>query len=235
MPKGKKVLYTLAVDGYPEAITRLTFPWLRFYADKIGADFHIIRDRKFPGYPPVYEKLQIYELGKHVDWNIYIDADALINPEMFDVTDHLDKDTVAGHGKDMSGNRFRSDRFFLRDGRFIGMGNWFTVASNWCIDLWEPLKDISLNAAVNNITVTIDEAKAGIEPVHLIDDYVLSRNLARYGMKHTTILEIINKLGRGGFPLPYFHVYTLTMEEKIQKIQELLLQWGMGAPGEMAA
>jgi hypothetical protein len=59
----KKTLYTLSVndkhpgqDFEPE-ITALTFPLMRKYAHKIGADFHVIRERKHPDMPPVYEKL----------------------------------------------------------------------------------------------------------------------------------------------------------------------------------
>ena len=47
---------------------------IRAYADKIGADIHIIKERKFdPSYPPVYEKLQIFKLAKEIgaDWNSY--------------------------------------------------------------------------------------------------------------------------------------------------------------------
>src|SRR5271168_5376308 len=71
----KKTIYTLNVGGYAPEICALTYPLLQAYARKIGADFHVIRDRKFPDWPVVYEKLQIHVLGKEHgdDWNIYID------------------------------------------------------------------------------------------------------------------------------------------------------------------
>ena len=135
----KKVVYTVIVDNYSPALTSLTLPWLKHYASKIGADFHIIKDRKYVGWPAAYEKLQIYDLGKDIDWNIFIDADALINPDLFDVTSVVPKDTVLFTGKDMAAMRFRPGKYERRDGRYIGACNWFAVASDWCIDLWHPL------------------------------------------------------------------------------------------------
>src|SRR5882672_8362849 len=137
----KKTIFTLNVDGYSSEITELTYPLIKQYANKIGADFHIIKTRKYPEYPAVYEKMQIYDLGREMqnDWNIYIDSDALVHPDMFDVTEFLSKDTVCHNGTDMANNRWRYDRYFQRDKRHIGSCNWFTIASDWCLDLWHPL------------------------------------------------------------------------------------------------
>src|SRR5208282_5151787 len=160
MPE-KKVVYTVIVDNYTPSLTMLTLPWLRHYASKIGADFHIISERKYIGWPPAYEKLQIYDLGKDVDWNIFIDADALINPDLFDITSMVPKDTVVFTGKDMSAMRFRPNKYMLRDGRYLGACNWFAVASNWCIDLWHPL-DITLEEAKEEIFPICSEKLCGI-------------------------------------------------------------------------
>src|SRR5512139_2841994 len=104
----KKVVYTLALDGYPSEMTVLTFPWIKRYAEKIGAEFQIIHERKNHAWPPTYEKTQIWELGKDNDWSVFIDADALINPELFDVTAVVPKDTVLFTGQDMANMRFRA-------------------------------------------------------------------------------------------------------------------------------
>lgn len=71
----------------------MTYPWIEFYANKIGVEIFVISDRKFPGFPPVYEKLQIYKLSKKMknDWNIYIDSDTLIHPETIDFTNYIKK------------------------------------------------------------------------------------------------------------------------------------------------
>src|SRR5271167_1374086 len=135
----RKSLWTLNVENYAPEITALTYPLLKRYARKIGADFRVITTRKFPEWPVTYEKMQVYEGGKENDWNIYIDSDAIVHPDMFDPTDHMGGDTVAHNGRDFAGNRWVYDRFFRRDGRHIGSCNWFTVGSDMCIDLWRPL------------------------------------------------------------------------------------------------
>jgi hypothetical protein len=47
----KTTLYTLDVDGYAPEITRLTHPFLKHYAAKIGAELFIIDQRRSPAWP----------------------------------------------------------------------------------------------------------------------------------------------------------------------------------------
>ena len=210
---------------------------MRAYARKIDAEFHVIRERKFPEWPLVYEKLQIHELGRcGNDWNIYIDSDALVNPEMFDITDYLHKNTICHNGRDMAAIRWKYDQYFRRDGRHIGSCNWFTVASDWCLDLWRPLDDLTLEQALANINITIGERNSGLcQTEHLIDDYTLSRNIARFGLKVQTVIDLCGQLGwRGpnGVPVSPFiyHKYTISNE---QKVREMLMVLGTpnGQPG----
>jgi hypothetical protein len=260
----KKTLWTVNVDNYAPEITKLTYPLLERYAAKCNAEFRIITERKFPGWPPVYEKLQVYELGMESDWNIVIDSDAVVHPDMFDVTEMLSMDTVCHNANDLASNRWKYDRFFWRDRRHIGSCNWFTIASNWCIELWKPLDDLTLEQAVENIFPTVNERashlrqcqnpqcryevpigaasdlisecsrcgqkakkikKAVINAEHLIDDYTLSRNIAKYGLKFTTVRDIQTRLNASGFYL--WHVYTDTLEEKIKKTKEVMAGWGI--------
>lgn len=223
----KKTVYTVNVGNYEPQITELTYPLLCAYADKIGADFHVITERKFPGWPIVYEKLQIHELGRGSDWNIYFDSDALVNPEMFDVTNHLTKDTVLHNGKDMAGVRWQYDHYFMRDGRNIGSCNWFTVGSDWCLDLWKPL-DMTFEEASRNIHLTVAEHNSGMfKDNHLIDDYTLSRNIARYGLKFKTLVDVCADLGwrgpdgRGISPFLY-HLYNIPSKQKLQMLLGVL-------------
>ncbi|HWB97853.1 MAG TPA: hypothetical protein VG672_14160 [Bryobacteraceae bacterium] len=44
----KKTVYTLNIGDYAPEICALTYPLMEAYARKIGADFHVIRERKFP-------------------------------------------------------------------------------------------------------------------------------------------------------------------------------------------
>ncbi len=226
MPKLKKTIFTLNVDGYSPGITELTYPLLERYAKKIGADFHIIKDRKNPEYAPVYEKMQIYDLGQKMknDWNIFIDSDALVHPDFFDVTQFLKKDTVCHNGVDMANNRWRYDKYFERDGRNIGSCNWFTVASDWCIDLWRPT-GLTQKEALENIFPIQSELNTVITRSHLIDDYSLSRNIAKYGLKFKTIMDILKELNDTGNYL--WHQYTITPEEKIKDMRRILSTWGV--------
>lgn len=220
----KKTIFTLNIDGYPKGITDLTYPLMERYARKIGADFYIIKDRKFPDWPPVYEKLQIYELSKQMgnDWNIYIDSDAIVHPDMFDITEFLKKDTICHHGADMANNRWKYDDYFRRDGRHIGSCNWFCAASDWCTDLWTPL-DISFEQAMENIFPVQSELNTIVTREHLIDDYALSRNIAKFGFKFTTVIKILKELEDSG---NYFwHQYILDTDSKIKGMKNIMSTW----------
>ena len=238
--KLKKTIYTLNVDNYAPEITELTYPLIKAYAAKIGADFKVINTRRWPERAPVYEKLQIYDRGREDgnDWNIYIDSDALVNPDMFDITQHLNKDTVAHHGRDMATHRWVYDRVFMRDGRFIGSCNWFTVGSDWCIELWKPPEDQTYEEAIKHIFPTVGELNSLVKPdespefwgSHLIDDYTLSRNIAMYGFKFTTVIDICKEVNTGlspGNPGFFWHAYTITNEQKVLEFKKVLKAWGL--------
>lgn len=220
----KKTLFTLNVDDYAPQITELTYPFLEHYARKIGAEFVIISTRKFPDYEPVYEKLQIYEIAQNMgnDWNLYFDSDAFINPEFFDITTYLPPDMVLHNGADNAGNRWVYDRFFQRDGRHIGSCNWFTVASSLCIELWKPLDDISYEEAISRIVPTCFEHTSGVRGSHLIDDFVLSRNIAKYGLKFATLSAIQAKISDKATYL--WHKYTISLEQKRHELKQTIKQ-----------
>lgn len=266
----KKTVFTLNINNYEPAITSLTYPFLTHWCRKIGADFEIITERKSPNLPIVMEKLQIRDLGaNHVpkrwvgsneegwqqvptgepaqpnDWNIYVDSDALINPEMPDPTHYMTKDQVAHNGRDMNGVRYNLDHNFLRDGRNIGSCNWFTIASDWCLDLWAPL-DIPFEEAIKRVHPTIGEHNSGMfTDNHLLDDYALSRNIAKFGLHFTTITEICGKLGwktNTGDPVsPFlFHLYSIPGHEKLEKLlavlgnQQSVGGWGLMTGDQVA-
>jgi hypothetical protein len=221
----RKTLWTLNIDDYAPDLTAWTYPLMRKYAAKIDADFRIITERRFPDWPVVYEKLQIHELGRGNDWNIYIDSDALIHPDFFDVTEFLPRDTVMHNGRDLASNRWRYDDYFRRDGRHIGSCNWFTVASSWCLDLWEPL-EMSFAEAVENITLSHGEVVSDVmDRGHLIDDYTLSRNIAKYGLKFQTLIEMKQGLQDNGEYL--WHIYTDPLPKKIVKTFAALVNWNI--------
>lgn len=227
MPSSKKTIYLLNVNGFSSEITDLTYPLIQGYADKIGANVHIITERKFPDWPVVYEKLQIGEIAREIgsDWNIYIDSDTLIHPNAVDYTELIGKDTVLHNGADFGPIRWTWDNYFRRDGRHIGSCNWLTIASDWCLDLWTPL-EMSLAEAISNIHPTTEELKSGvIDREHLIDDYTLSRNIARYGLHFKTIGELLKEIGmESGF---FWHQYTLPTDAKLVKMRDVLEEWDL--------
>lgn len=230
----RKTLWTLNVGNYAPELCELTYPLLLAYARKMGADFQIINERRFPEMPVTYEKLQIFYLGRGNDWNVYIDSDAVIFPDMFDVTERIGKDTVAHYSRDHCINRFKSNEYFRRDGRDIGSANWFTVASDWCLDLWAPIhwhraperlpEEIVPSVIMKEIRPIVVERQAGITPEHLIDDYTLSLNIARYGLKFTTVAEIMARNNDRG--VYAWHRHRIPVEQKLKEIRE-----GLGPRG----
>lgn len=218
----KKTIFTLRVDDYSPEICDITYPFLKHYAKKIGADFYVIDKRKFPEFPVMYEKLQIYELAKEMknDWNIYLDSDALVHPNALDYTAYLRKDTIAHYGLDFGNMRFAYDHNFLRDGRDIGSAGWCVIASDWCVDLWTPL-DIPLDEALKAITPTNLECERGIKAEHLLDEYVISRNIAKFGLKVKTIKNIMEEVMPGGNC--FWHDYSITNNQKVESLKKIVM------------
>ena len=223
----KKTIYLLNIGDYAPELTALTYPHIEFYARKIGAEIHIIDARKFPEWDVSYEKLQIYELAKQRgdDWAIYIDSDALVHPDLPDITELLPLDTVAHNGADFAPIRWRYDHYFRRDGRNIGSCNWFAVASSWCLDLWKPLDDIRPEEALSNISLTVAERPV-MKPAHLVDDYALSRNIARYGLKFKTLHQLWGEANLPGAEF-FYHEYLIGIEEKINRVRDTIKRWNI--------
>jgi hypothetical protein len=225
----KKTIYLLNVDNYAPEICAITYPLIKHYARKIGAEIYEITERKNPAAPPVYEKLQIFELAQQHqnDWNIYIDSDALIHPDLMDMTAYLPKDTVAHWGNDIAENRWQTDRYFWRDGRHLSSCNWFTMASDWCIDLWRPLEDITIEEAVSRIFPVVQEINSGvIEAKHLIDDFTLSRNIAKFGLKFRNFKSIFKDLGYTEAAF-LWHQYQIPIEQKAVEMRKVMKSWGI--------
>lgn len=231
----RKTLWTLNIGNYAPELCDLTYPLLLAYARKMGADFQIINARLFPEMPVTYEKLQIFYLGRGNDWNVYVDSDAMVFPDMFDVTERIPKDTVAHYGRDFADNRFRADAYFRRDGRNIGACNWFAAASDWCMDLWHPLRSIDnfdgtlgnapLQNVLSQIRPIVIERQADIDASHLIDDYVLSRNIARYGLKYKCVLDMIRESGDKG--VYTWHTHRMPLAEKVAQMRKGIESLGL--------
>lgn len=225
----RKAVFTLNIDGYAPEIRELTYPLLRHYARKIGAEFREITQRKWPDWPPVYEKLQIRELCRDYDWTLFFDADVLVHPNCIDFTNYLSDDMCAHNGQDFGNIRFRFDEAMRADGRSIGTCGWFVIAPRKCYDLWNPTEQ-SLAEVIENCYLTTEEANSGLmDRGHLADDYVVSRNLAKHQIKHTTLDELLRKIGADpdGF---FWHLYLIGGEEKVRQMKEVLWRWRIPHP-----
>lgn len=226
-----KTIFLLNIGDFAPEVTEITYPLIRYYADRIGAKIHTITERKFPDWPVTYEKMQIYTLAKEIgsDWNIYVDSDTLIHPETPDYTLYLSKGTVSFHDTDLSTVRFKQDEYFLRDGRYLAPGNWFAIASDLSLDLWHPL-DITLEDALKNIFPCPKEVRGNVTKQHLIDDYTLARNISRYGLRVKTARQIYKEFNLWtGF---LQHQYLMTHEQQAQYYKNVIYQtedaWGIG-------
>lgn len=227
MSNSRVTIYLLNIGDYAPELTKITYPLIRFYARKIGAQVVEMRERRFPEWPVVCEKWQVYQRAQESgsEWHIYFDSDTLVHPEMPDWTAYIPRDTVAFNGKDMAAVRWRYDKYFLRDGRNIGTCGWFSIASDWCTDLWHPCDDMTPEQVIDSCYPTVDEWRSGvIDRGHLTDDWVVSRNIARYGLKHTTISEIAQRLFPDGCDF-LWHAYTIPYEEKVLQARETLDRW----------
>ncbi len=88
---------------------------------------------------------------------------------------------------------------------------------------------IQNHACLTNISLTVPESKI-MKPEHLIDDYALSRNIARFGLKVTTLNDIWAASGlvsaQGG-PEFFYHQYLIDIDTKIEQVKETLEKWDL--------
>ena len=172
-----KKVWVVTVDGYRPDICAKTLPKIQAYADRIGASFWQITDRRWAGAPPPYEKLQVFYLGGGIDWNIIIDADMLIEDGMYDVTQVLAPDRVASWMAYSADANFPKDDYFFRDGRNLGVSSNFLCVPKACHDVLTPFPDSE--------RLSFQER---IKRPFIVDEYCISRNMARFGIKHSGIL-----------------------------------------------
>ena len=230
MPSNRRTVYTLAVEGYPAAITALTFPLLRRWAEKIGAKFVVIRKRRFPDWPVVCEKFQVGTLAALRDdtWSIFLDADVLVHPDAPDFVSLLRQDTVYHVKLDLAAARFHvQDPYFRRSATFRSPGDWCAIASSWCRDVWAfPPEEWALtpDAVRARIRPLHAELAAGVTADGLFDDYLVARNEARFGLKTDTLIEFMGRMGIA--PLDFlWHDYLHTNAEKPALMREVLDAW----------
>ena len=214
-------IFVLNINNYQPEITKYTYPTIEAYADKIGAEIVYITERKYPDYPVTFEKHQIYDLAD-TDWSIYIDSDVLIHPEFFDVASISDPNKVIIDYNNVATGRYYLDNYFLRDNRFISVSNFISWVSSRCIDYWKPDLDRPLVDILKSIYPLPREEFFNIG--HRIDDYLCSRNIAKYGLKVKYIDDIFKDI-YGHINLSYYYHTTALHHKKVDEINCKYLEW----------
>lgn len=204
-----KCVHVVKMEGYQPKMCELTIPNLRAYAERIGADFNLITSPKFGGFPPNYEKFQIFKMGRNYDWNIQIDADTVLHPECEDPTLRLHPREFASLWAMEASFYFKPHPYFIRDGRNQAIADCFTVSSHLTHDIWEPL------------TMGFDEMSLEcLKDPRQVSEYNLSLNLAKYGLKFNGALIDHSK-----------HYSVMATTERVETPEELIAQklkeWGL--------
>lgn len=208
-PTKNKCVHTIVIDNWRPDLCAVTLPNLEQYAKRIGADFNVISKAKFEGYPPNYERLQIWEDGKDYTWNINIDADTILHKDFEDPTSWMDPRFVACLWMTDAKFYFEGNKYFERDGRNIGIADSFVISSWITHDLWRPLE------------IPFSEArKLCYKDERMVSEYCLSLNVARYGLKFNGAAKDHSK---------HFSIMVTThkIADPVKMMKDKLIEWGM--------
>ena len=185
----KKCVHTIIVDNWFPEMCAITLPLMKAYAKKIGADLNIISKRLNPTWPVNYEKMQIWETGRGYVWNIYIDADIIIDPvRMPDFTELSDPRFFYYEAILSPKDQYQSHPYFIRDERNLGISDCFIMTSDLTHDLWHPA------------LCDFDTAKRFCQGnERIVSEFNINLNIARFGLKGLT---------RIGYDDKHFHLQT---------------------------
>ena len=111
--------------------------------------------------------------------------------------------------------RFKHNNYTRRDGRNIGAPPWFTAFSDWTRHLWKPYENPT--KYLSEINLIHKEKNFGYKPEHILTDYLVSRNIAKYGLKVKTVLhDMFASYHKDGYPLFFIHQHSISQEEKVE-------------------
>jgi len=210
----KKCIHVIAINNWQPELCAITIPNLMAYAKKIGADFNLISETRFDGFPPNYERFQIWETGRDYEWNFNIDADTILRHDCDDPTEYVPENCVAslyGIEIDHYFNTY-NDPYFTRSGNKWGVADQFTLTNKLIHnDFWLPT-EMSFQ----------ETSKKCFKDPRQVSEYILSRNMARFGLKHTGVLKDHNK----HYSL-MFTTLKMSVEEAINKLKSKLKKWNM--------
>jgi hypothetical protein len=89
-------IFTLAVGEQSIEQHALTGPQMEAYADRVGADYHVINDDHYPHYS-LANKFRLRTLAANYDRALYLDADVWIRPTAPNVFEQFSADKVWMH------------------------------------------------------------------------------------------------------------------------------------------
>ena len=218
----KKLIHVLNINDFFPELFALTFPTIQAYAERHGFLINLITERKFHDYPINYEKMQVYQDGREAELNMLCDADMLIHPHFPDVHEIVKNPAYVAFNDNYNiSTKYQANRipYFVRDGRDVGIATNFVVTSNLTHDLWEPIpltsQQISDLAVPNNDEPGEWNRGWG----HYADEFALSFNLAKYGLKYQGICP-------EDWQRPFLiHVGTGDKPKSLRIARETLAQW----------
>lgn len=176
----KICIHVLNINNYFPDLFNLSIKTIEYYANKINANLNIITERKFPSWDLITEKLQLYKEGMDYDWNLLIDADILVHPDAYNPFEYFNPIEVGNKDEFKANSQIKLDKYFIRDNRNIGLSGCLLATSRLTHDLWEFPIDLTKEEVYNNI----------LHDRKIIDEYVISRNLSKYGLKYRELFPI---------------------------------------------
>jgi len=190
-------------DYFPE-LFNITIKTVEYFCSRHKFHLNVITERKYPDYPLLAEKLQVYD--QDYDWNLLLDADILVHPDTYNPFNYFNPIEVGNKDDYRASTQLRLDKYFIRDNRDRGLSGCVLATSRLTHDLWEFPSDLTKDEILDNI---LQERK-------IVDEYVVSRNLAKYGLKHRELFPIKD------YNLLY-HLGSYAQDEN--KILDLAKQW----------
>lgn len=210
MSKNKAVVTTV-IDDYQPELCAYTLPNLKRYADSIGADFIQIKERK-NNYHAAYEKLQVYDISEHYEKTLLVDADIILHPRLGDITQQVQMDQVGMWmsypilSQSLNLWDTRNDVDFLRHGRNLGVVGALVCCTRWTRDLFKPLEeDVSL-------------VQDRLYRPAIIDEYTMSKNLARYNLNYTALMILPNLIYHA-------EMTTINNHNSLSSVKKLIEEW----------
>ena len=86
------LICTMAVGDFYRQLAEITFPFLKYHADKIGADCKIIDDLGPYTDCPWFGKFKIYDFLADYDRVMFVDVDAIVRPDCPDLFEIVPED-----------------------------------------------------------------------------------------------------------------------------------------------